>query len=69
MSKLGVLFVVSVSISSCVGLDGNDITNNYYENNITFEQACILKNHYEEQGEDIPLSVQSVLDDSDAVCN
>ena len=69
MSKLGVLFVVCVSISSCVGLDGNDITNNYYENNITFEQACILKNHYEEQGEDIPLSVQSVLDDSDAVCN
>jgi len=69
MSKLGILFVVCVSISSCVGLDGNDITNNYYENNITFEQACILKNHYEEQGEDIPLSVQSVLDDSDAVCN
>ena len=69
MSKLGVLFVVCLSISSCVGLDGNDITNNYYENNITFEQACILKNHYEEQGEDIPLSVQSVLDDSDAVCS
>ena len=69
MSKYGILFVVCVSISSCVGLDGNDITNNYYENNITFEQACILKNHYEEQGEDIPLSVQSVLDDSDAVCN
>ena len=69
MSKLGMLFVVCMSISSCVGLDGNDITNNYYENNITFEQACILKNHYEEQGEDIPLSVQSVLDDSDAVCN
>ena len=69
MSKLGILFVVCVSISSCVGLDGNDITNNYYENNITFEQACVLKNHYEEQGEDIPLSVQSVLDDSDAVCN
>ena len=69
MSKLGVLFVICVSISSCVGLDGNDITNNYYENNITFEQACILKNHYDEQGEDIPLSVQSVLDDSDAVCN
>tara|TARA_B100000035_G_scaffold117176_1_gene99316 strand:- start:93 stop:302 length:210 start_codon:yes stop_codon:yes gene_type:complete len=69
MSKLGILFVVCVSMSSCVGLDGNDITNNYYENNITFEQACILKNHYEEQGEDIPLSVQSVLDDNDAVCN
>ena len=69
MSKLGILFVVCVSTSSCVGLDGNDITNNYYENNITFEQACILKSHYEEQGEDIPLSVQSVLDDSDAVCN
>ena len=69
MNKLGILFIVCVSISSCVGLDGNDITNNYYENNITFEQACILKNHYEEQGEDIPLSVQSVLDDSDAVCN
>ena len=69
MSKLGILFVVCLSISSCVGLDGNDITNNNYENNITYEQACILKNHYEEQGEDIPLSVQSVLDDSDAVCN
>jgi hypothetical protein len=69
MSKLGILFVVCVSISSCVGLDGNDITNNYYENNITFEQACILRDHYLEQGEDIPLSVQSVLDDSDAACN
>ena len=69
MSKLGVLFVVCVSISSCVGLDGNDITNNYYENNITFAQACILKNHYIEHGENIPLSVRSVLDDSDAVCN
>ena len=69
MNKSGVLFVVCVLISSCVGLDGNDITNNYYENNITFEQACILRNHYLEQGEDIPLSVQSVLDDSDAVCN
>ena len=69
MSKLGVLFVFCVSISSCVGLDGNDITNNYYENNITFEQACILKNHYIERGEGIPLSIQSVLDDSDAVCN
>ena len=69
MSKLGILFVVCVSISSCVGLDGNDITNNYYENNITFEQACILRDHYLEQGEDIPLSVQSVLDDSNAVCD
>ena len=69
MSKLGILLVLCVSISSCVGLDGNDITNNYYENNITFEQACILKDHYIEQDEGIPLSVQSVLDDSDAVCN
>ena len=69
MSKLGILFVVCVSISSCVGLDGNDITNNYYENNITFEQACILRDHYIEQGNDIPLSVQSVLDDSNAVCD
>ena len=69
MSKLGILFVVCVSISSCVGLDGNDITNNYYENNITFEQACILRDHYLEQGNDIPLSVQSALDDSNAVCD
>ena len=67
MGKLGILFVVCVSISSCVGLD--DITNNYYENNITFEQACILKDHYIERDESIPLSVQSVLDDSNAVCN
>ena len=69
MNKLGILFVVCLSISSCVGLDGNDITNNYYENNITFEQACILENYYIEHGDDIPLSVQSVLDDSDAFCN
>jgi len=34
MNKLGILFIVCLSISSCVGLDGNDITNNYYENNI-----------------------------------
>ena len=69
MNKLGILFVVCLSISSCVGLDGNDITNNYYENNITFEQACILRDHYLEQGNDIPLSVQSALDDSNAVCD
>ena len=68
MSKLGVLFVVCVSISSCVGLDGNDITNNYYENNITFEQACILKNHYQKQDENVPSSVQAVIDESESVC-
>ena len=68
MSKLGILFVVYISISSCVGLHGNDITNNYYENNITFEQACILKNHYQNQGENVPSSVRAVIDESDAVC-
>ena len=35
---------------------------------ITFEQACILKNHYQKQDENIPSSVQAVIDKSESVC-
>jgi hypothetical protein len=35
---------------------------------MTFEQACILKNHYQNQGENVPSSVQAVIDDSESGC-
>ena len=43
-------------------------TTNYYEYNMTFEQACILENHYQKQGENVPSSVQAVIDESKTVC-
>jgi hypothetical protein len=43
-------------------------TTNFYEYNMTFEQACILKNHYQNQDENIPSSVQAVIDESESVC-
>ena len=49
-------------------MDRPSNTTNYYEYNMTFEQACILKNHYQNQGENVPSSVQAVIDESDAVC-
>ena len=68
MNKLAILFISCISISSCVSVDRPSNTTNYYEYNITFEQACILKNHYQNQGENVPSSVQAVIDESDAVC-
>jgi hypothetical protein len=35
---------------------------------MTFEQACILKNHYQKQDENVPSSVQAVIDESESVC-
>ena len=68
MNKLAILFITCISISSCVSVERPSNTTNYYEYNITFEQACILKNHYQNQGENVPSSVQAVIDESDAVC-
>ena len=68
MNKLAILLITCISISSCVSVDRPSNTTNYYEYNMTFEQACILKNHYQNQGENVPSSVQAVIDESDAVC-
>lgn len=68
MKKITALFVVCISISSCVSFDRAENTTNNYQINITFEQACILKNHYKDQNEDIPLSVQAVIEESDETC-
>ena len=68
MNKLAILFITCISISSCVSVDRPSNTTNNYEYNMTFEQACILKNHYQNQGENVPSSVQAVIDESDAVC-
>ena len=68
MNKLAILFITCISISSWVSVDRPSNTTNYYEYNMTFEQACILKNHYQNQGENVPSSVQAVIDESDAVC-
>ena len=68
MNKSAILFIACISISSCVNFDRTSNTNNYYEINITFEQACILKNHYQKQGENVPSFVQAVIDASESVC-
>ena len=69
MNKLARLFIMCISISSCVNFDRASNTNNYYEYNMTFEQACILKNHYEEQSKDIPSTVQALITESEMDCN
>lgn len=69
MNKLAILFIICVSISSCVSVDRPSNTTNYYEYNMTFEQACILKNYYQEQSKDIPSSVQAVITESEMNCN
>ena len=68
MKKLALLFITCISISSCVSVERPPNTTNYYEYNMTFEQACILKNHYQNQGENVPSSVQDVIDDSESTC-
>ncbi len=68
MKKLALLFITCISISSCVSVERPSNTTNYYEYNMTFEQACILKNHYQNQGENVPSSVQAVIDDSESAC-
>ena len=68
MNKSAILFIACISISSCVNFDRASNTNNYYEINITFEQACILKNHYQKHNKVVPASIQSVIDESNGVC-
>ena len=68
MHKFGIVLASLISISSCINFDREENTTNYYEYNMTFEQACILKNHYQKQGEDVPSSVQAVIDESASAC-
>ncbi len=68
MNKLAFLFITCITISSCVSMDRPSNTTNYYEYNMTFEQACILKNYYQKQDENVPSSVQAVIHESESVC-
>ena len=68
MSKLGILFIICISATSCVNFDRESNTTNYYEYDMTLEQACILKNHHQVQSEEIPLSVQAVINASGTNC-
>ena len=68
MNKLAILFITCISVTSCVNFDRASNTTNYYEYNMTFEQACILKNHYQKQGVNVPSSVQAVINESESVC-
>jgi len=43
MNKLAFLFITCISATSCVNFDRASNTTNYYEYNMTFEQACIFK--------------------------
>ena len=69
MHKFGIVLASLISISSCINFDREENTTNYYEYNMTFEQACILKNYYQEQSKDIPSSVQAVIAESEMDCN
>ena len=69
MNKLAILFITCVLATSCVNFDRASNTTNYYEYNMTFEQACILKNYYQEQNKDIPSSVQAVIAEGEMDCN
>ena len=63
------LLIMSVSIMSCINFDRASNTTNHYEYNLPFEQACILKNHYQEVNKDMPSSVQAVITESETDCN
>jgi hypothetical protein len=54
---------------SCINFDRASNTTNYYEYNLPFEQACILKNHYQEVNKDIPSSVQALIAENEMDCN
>ena len=68
MNQLAILFFISISATSCVNFDRESNIANYYEYDMTLEQACILKNHYQVQSEEMPLSVQAVISASGANC-
>ena len=68
MHKFWIVLASLISISSCINFDREENTTNYYEYNMTFEQACVLKGYYLKQGRDVPLSVQAVIDESDIEC-
>lgn len=63
------LLIMCVSIMSCINFDRASNTTNYYEYNLPFEQACILKNHYQEVNKDIPSSVQALIAENEMDCN
>ena len=68
MNKLAFLFITCISATSCVNFDRESNITNYYEYDMTLEQACFLKNHYQVQSEEMPLSVQAVISASGANC-
>ena len=69
MNKLAIFLIMCVSIMSCINFDRASNTTNHYEYNLPFEQACILKNHYQEVNKDIPSSVQALITENEMDCN
>ena len=68
MKNVIILFVICISISACVGFERESNTTNYYEYNMSLEQACILKNHYQEANETTPAAVQAVIEENESSC-
>ena len=64
-----VLLIMCVSIMSCINFDRASNTTNHYEYNLPFEQACILKNYYQEVNKGIPSSVQALITENEMDCN
>jgi hypothetical protein len=54
---------------SCINFDRASNTTNHYEYNLPFEQACILKNYYQEVNKGIPSSVQALITENEMDCN
>ena len=62
MSKLGILFVVCVSISSCVGLDGNDIAE------VVEDIGKIERHFFEVQLARLDFrNIENIVDDSEQI--
>jgi len=65
MKYIAVL-ILGFLITSCSITTNN---NNYYSLGIDPEQACILKDHYLKNNKEIPESVESALEESNADCD
>ena len=65
MKNFVTVLVIGFFVSSCVVVKNSEVS---FKNEMTPEQACILKTHYVNTNEEIPDSVKSVLDKSGIDC-
>ena len=66
MKNLASILMICCFFSSCVVVKNNEMT---FQTEITPEQACILKNHYITNNEEVPDFVKTLLDNSDVDCS